>query len=63
MAELAFDESMSAARLHFEQEFLNADPWPQRKDRFPSGLLEALAPEERKRAITVVKERRHGWDN
>ena len=49
---------MSAAWSHFEQNFLNANSWAQRKDGFPADLLDALSPEERERAIVILKK---GW--
>jgi hypothetical protein len=58
-----FDESMSAAWSHFEQDFLNANSWPQRKDGFPSDLLDALSPEERTRAVSILKEKLDGRDD
>jgi hypothetical protein len=58
-----FDEGMSPAWQRFERDFLNAKSWPQRKDGFPSDLLDALSSDERERAIAVLKERLDGRDD
>ena len=54
---------MSAAWAHFEQDFLNAKTWPQRKDGFPGDLIDALSPAERQRAIAILKEKLDGRDD
>ena len=56
-------EHPSPAWTNFERDFLNANSWPQRKDGFPADLLEALSPEERQRAETILLERLDGRDD
>lgn len=55
--------NMSTAWSNFEQDFLNANAWSQRKDGFPSDLLDALSPEERNQAIVILKEKLDGRDD
>lgn len=54
---------MSPAWTSFETDFLNANSWPQRKDGFPSDLLDALTPAEREKAISILKENLDGRDD
>ena len=54
---------MSPAWQHFEQDFLNANTWPQRKDGFSPDLLDALSPEERTRAVAVLMKKLDGRDD
>jgi len=54
---------MSPAWTNFETGFLNANSWPQRKDGFPSDLLDALTPAEQKNAISILKEKLDGGDD
>jgi len=54
---------MSAAWSHFEQDFLNANSWPRRKDGFPSDLLDALSPDERTCAVSILKDKLDGRDD
>jgi HEAT repeat protein len=54
---------MSEAWQNFEKDFLNANSWAQRKDGFPADLLDALSPEERERAIAILKSKLDGRDS
>lgn len=54
---------MSVDWYNFEKDFLNANSWPQRKDGFPVDLLDALSPEERERAIVILKNKLDGRDD
>jgi hypothetical protein len=54
---------MSAAWQNFEMDFLSANSWGQRKDGFPFDLLDALSPEERERAIVILKNKLDGRDD
>ena len=54
---------MSAAWSQFEQDFLNANSWAQRRDGYPGDLLNALSPEERTRAGSLLREKLDGRDS
>jgi hypothetical protein len=54
---------MSRSWDQFESDFLNANSWGQRKDGYPGDLIDALSPEEKTRAITMLTERLNGRDD
>jgi hypothetical protein len=54
---------MSTAWSNFEQDFLNANSWSQRKDGFPADLLDALSLEERNQAIAILRQKLDGRDD
>jgi HEAT repeat protein len=54
---------MSPAWTNFEADFVNANSWGQRKDGFPSDLLDALSPDERDRAVAILMEKLDGGDD
>jgi hypothetical protein len=54
---------MNGAWDNFEAGFLNANSWVQRKDGFPSDLLDALSPEEKAKAEDILFNRLDGRDD
>ncbi len=54
---------MSSSWTLFETYFLKAASWPQRKDGFPSDLLDALSPGEKKEAVRQLIEKLDGSDD
>ena len=54
---------MSTAWQSFETDFLNATSWAQRKDGFPSDLIDALSPDERQKAEDILFGRLDGSDD
>jgi hypothetical protein len=54
---------MNAAWDNFETDFLNPNSWEQRKDGFPSDLLDALSPEEKAKAEEILFNRLDGSDD
>lgn len=54
---------MSVAWSQFENDFLNANSWGQRKDGFPSDLLDALDVEEKRQAVKILIGKLDGRDD
>jgi HEAT repeat protein len=54
---------MSHSWEQFENDFLSANSWAQRKDGFPADLLEALSADERVRAVEILRTRLDGRDD
>jgi HEAT repeat protein len=54
---------MSQAWNRFDAFFLNANSWEMRKDGYPGDLIDALSPEEKDRAKTILMERLDGRDD
>jgi HEAT repeat protein len=54
---------MSRCWDQFESDFLNAHSWGQRKDGYPGDLIDALSPEEKTSAITILTKRLDGRDD